>query len=363
MEWYEIENVDNILSPAIAIYPDRIHHNIREMLRIADSNYRLRTHVKTYKMPQIVKMQMDAGISKFKCSTIVEAEMLIDAGCMNILLAMPTVGPAQKMILNLKRQNTSTSISALIDHPSQIKFWKEVLNQDESIDLFIDINVGMSRTGIDPEKAENLYQFLVAESQLKVRGLHVYDGHNRVNDFNERKNQVDKEFESVNKLLNEINDDTLEIVCGGSVTFPCHALDQKRTLSPGTTLLWDAGYGTNFPDIKMKNAAVLITRVISKPGNNRICLDLGHKSVASEMQNQRVVFPQLDDYERVGHSEEHLVLQLNNRSKINIGDVLYGIPWHICPTIALHSEVAVIQSNKVVDFWAVTARHRKYRLA
>jgi D-serine deaminase-like pyridoxal phosphate-dependent protein len=363
MDWFKVENVNDILSPALAVYPERIRHNIDEMIRIAGSSDRLRPHVKTYKMPQIVEMQMDLGISKFKCATLVEAEMLISAGCSDILLAMPTVGPAQKMILELKRNHPHISISALIDHPSQITSWKNEMIDGESIDLFIDINVGMSRTGIDPSKAQDLYNLLSDENQFNIRGLHVYDGHNRISDFDNRNEQVDKEFKDVQTLLTKIDNSDLEIVCGGSVTFPCHALDSQKTLSPGTTLLWDAGYGTQFTDIEMQNAAVLICRVISMPGEDRICLDLGHKSVASEMSNTRVIFPQLSDYRRVGHSEEHLVLQLKDRSNISVGDVLYGIPWHICPTVALHAEVVVVDDHKAIDFWPVAARHRKYRTA
>ena len=221
----------------------------------------------------------------------------------------------------------------------------------------------MSRTGISPESGLTLYSVLKEYKQFNIKGLHIYDGHNRVNDPIKRMNQVDEEFSKVEVLTENLKAvPEIEIVCGGSVTFPCHAKDQRKTLSPGTTLLWDAGYGTNFPDIPMLNAAVLIGRIISKPGDDRICIDLGHKSVASEMQNQRVVFPQLKDYKRVGHSEEHLVLQLKDRSKHDIGDVLYGIPWHICPTVALHAEVAVVNNNKVTEFWPVAARHREYRM-
>ncbi|MEE9371556.1 MAG: D-TA family PLP-dependent enzyme [Saprospiraceae bacterium] len=364
MNWYEINGADQILSPALAIYPDRIKQNIEQMISIAGSKRRLRPHVKTYKMPQIVKMQMDMGITKFKCSTIAEAKMLVDSGCNDIVLAMPTVGPAQFMTLKLKREHSKIKLGALIDNKSQIKSWKNHLEKNESVDLFIDINVGMNRTGIDIESAKELYSDLLFDKQFNIRGLHVYDGHNRRSTVTDRAKQVEEEYDPVQKWLQVIDpNDNLEVICGGSITFPCHARDGRRTLSPGTTLLWDAGYGTHFPDIPMKPAAILITRVISLPDNNLICLDLGHKSIGSEMQDKRVIFPQLADYKRVGHSEEHLVLQLKDTSTFMIGDVIYGIPWHICPTVALHAEVVVIEKNEVIDYWPVVARHRHYRLS
>ena len=360
-EWYEINNVKEIISPALAIYPDRIKKNIDSMLEIAGEASRLRPHVKTYKMPEIVQMQMDRGISKFKCATLVEAEMLANTGCKDILIAMPSVGPMQAEILNLKRKYSDVQFSTLIDHISQVQHWFDKLEEGEEINLYIDVNVGMSRTGISPEESLSLIEKVDDEQNLNLMGLHVYDGHNRIEDYNQRKAQVEKEYAQVTDLLSKIeNSNKLEVVCGGSVTFPCHAEDNRRTLSPGTTLLWDAGYGSRFPDIPINNAAVLVSRIISMPGEDRICLDLGHKSVASEMQDKRVIFPQLEKYERVGHSEEHLVLKVADRDKLEIGQVLYGIPWHICPTVALHEEVVVVNNNHFEKLWKVEARRRRY---
>ena len=359
MEWYKIKNTHNILSPTLVLYPNRISHNIDKMIEISGDVSRLRPHVKTYKMPQIVQMQMARGINKFKCSTLSEARMLANAGVMDILLAMPTIGPAQVSFIQLKREYSRVQFSTLIDSETQIAPWIEKMGDDQSLDLFIDVNVGMNRTGIIPEKAFFLFEKLKKEQRFAAKGLHVYDGHIRTSDFKKRIEECDNSFRKVNELLTQMNDDSnLEVICGGSITFPCHALYPDRTLSPGTTLLWDAGYGSNFPDIPMLNAAALITRIISKPGTDRICIDLGHKAVGSEMEGARVVFPQLKSYERVGHSEEHLVLKIPNSNELKIGDVLYGIPWHICPTVALYQQAAIVRDNEVIDIWEVAARHR-----
>jgi len=363
MNWFEIKNVKEILSPALALYPERIAHNIEQMIEIAGDVNRLRPHIKTYKMPQIIHMQMDRGIKKFKCATIVEARMLAEAGAPDILLAMPTIGPAQSAYLALSEEYKNVDFSVLIDDVNQIESWLKKLKNQDRIDFFIDINVGMNRTGIDPEGALLLIEKIRESSQCHLKGLHVYDGHIRITDFNDRLAECEKGYAQISNLLQNIpNAERLEIVCGGSVTFSCHAKDSRRNLSPGTTLLWDAGYGTNFPDIPMLNAAMLITRIISKPQKNRICLDLGHKSVGSEMQGVRVLFPEIENYKRVGHSEEHLVLEVDNPEKYEIGDVLYGIPWHICPTVALHEQAVIIENHEIIDHWDVAARHRQYQL-
>ena len=59
------------------------------------------------------------------------------------------------------------------------------------------------------------------------------------------------------------------------------------------------------------------------------------------------------------HSEEHLVLKVPDSSAFQPGDVLYGIPWHICPTVALYDHVLVAENNRIVNSWEVIARKRK----
>jgi D-serine deaminase-like pyridoxal phosphate-dependent protein len=138
-----------------------------------------------------------------------------------------------------------------------------------------------------------------------------------------------------------------------------HAARQDVECSPGTTVLWDASYATKFADLKFYNATVLLTRVVSKPAGNRLCLDLGHKAVASEMPHPRVVFPDLPDAQFITHSEEHLVLESEAAARLGVGDELLGVPWHVCPTLALHEEAVLIEQGKVTGSCRIEARARK----
>jgi D-serine deaminase-like pyridoxal phosphate-dependent protein len=129
--------------------------------------------------------------------------------------------------------------------------------------------------------------------------------------------------------------------------------------SPGTCVFWDAGYASKLRDLEFTPAALVLTRVVSKPGTNRLCLDLGHKAIASEMPHPRVKFLQLEDAQAVMHSEEHLVIETDRSQDFRVGDCLYGVPWHICPTVALHSEAFVIEDGRAVGTWQVAARERR----
>ena len=107
------------------------------------------------------------------------------------------------------------------------------------------------------------------------------------------------------------------------------------------------------------NAALVLTRVVSKPGGNRLCLDLGHKAIASENPHPRVIFLNLPDARGVSHSEEHLVVETERAGEIELGACLYGVPWHVCPTVALHSEAVIVENGRATQHWKIAGRERK----
>src|SRR5262245_9213772 len=91
--WYQVGNVAEVDSPALLVYPDRIEENIRRMIAMVDGKReRLRPHIKTHKMADIVRMQMEQGINKCKCATIAEAEMAAQCGVADVLIAYQPVG-------------------------------------------------------------------------------------------------------------------------------------------------------------------------------------------------------------------------------------------------------------------------------
>jgi D-serine deaminase-like pyridoxal phosphate-dependent protein len=103
---------------------------------------------------------------------------------------------------------------------------------------------------------------------------------------------------------------------------------------------------------------VLLTRVISRPEPNLLCLDLGHKAIAAEMPHPRLRFMGLPAHQFINHSEEHLVIEMESADTYKPGDILYGIPWHICPTVARYPFVYVIRDHAVTETWNVDARDR-----
>jgi D-serine deaminase-like pyridoxal phosphate-dependent protein len=149
------------------------------------------------------------------------------------------------------------------------------------------------------------------------------------------------------------------VVAGGSPTFAIHAARKQVECSPGTFIYWDKGYGDLCPDQLFKPAALLVTRVISLPDTGKICLDLGHKSVAAENPlEHRVFFPDAPGLKPIGQSEEHLVVEAEAGHSWKVGDVLYALPVHICPTVALHERAFTIENGKMSGEWRAVARDR-----
>jgi D-serine deaminase-like pyridoxal phosphate-dependent protein len=362
--WYRISNPGEVNSPALLVYPDRVESNIRKMISIAGNPIMLRPHVKTHKIPEIVRLQMKYGIRKFKCATIAEAEMTADCGAEDILLAYQPVGPNIRRFLALRKKFQGTKISCIADCEDIIKQLSEnALKYDVETSVWLDINNGMNRTGIAPgELAAKLYKMIVDLPMIHAGGLHVYDGHIHEKEFSLRKKECDEAYLAVTSLLSELSlmvSLPVKVVAGGTPTFPIHAKRTGVETSPGTTLLWDYGYSSSFSDMDFLHAAVLFTRIISKPAGNLICIDLGHKAVASEMPQPRIKLAEVDNYEIISHNEEHMVIRTPEAERIKIGDVLYGIPYHICPTVDRFDKVSVVRDGRVTEQWKVEARTRE----
>ena len=364
MSWYRLANIHEVTSPALLIYPARVEENLRRMIKIAGGAARLRPHMKTHKLPEIIRLQLALGITKFKCSTIAECEMVAGCGAPDVLLAYPPVGPNIDRLLELVKFFPGTAFSTLGDDAAAIRALAgKFADANLTLEVFLDIDCGMHRSGIEPGPAAiELYRLLTASPGVKPGGLHVYDGHIHDHDLATRTAVCETAYAPAHTLRQQLLQAGLpvpRVIAGGTPTFPIHARRTDVECSPGTCVLWDAGYGTKVPDLDFLPAALLLTRVVSKPGGQRLCLDLGHKAVAAEKPHPRVIFPDLPDAKAVTHSEEHLVIETARAQEFSVGDALYGIPWHICPTVALHSEAFVVQEERAVTRWKITARARR----
>ncbi len=360
--WFTADNVDEFDSPALFIYPLRIKNNIRMLLERVNAE-NLRPHVKTSKIAEVCRIMLDAGIQKFKAATIAEAEMLAMIQAPDVLLAYPPNGPKIKRLIRLIQKYPDTKFSCLVDQEVQAGALSRLFEMAYlKASVYIDLNVGMNRTGILPGLAGALFLQLVSLPGIQVMGLHAYDGHIKDADFKTRSENCRQAFEPVLLLkssLEKLAGHPITLVAGGSPTSFIHAAAGERECSPGTFIFWDKGYSENLPEQPFEWAALLVCRVISIPTPDMICVDLGYKSVASENPQPRIFFLNAPEAIPVAHSEEHLVLKVPDAGGFKPGDVLYGVPRHVCPSVALYDKAYTVENNRVTGYWDVIARRRE----
>jgi D-serine deaminase-like pyridoxal phosphate-dependent protein len=153
------------------------------------------------------------------------------------------------------------------------------------------------------------------------------------------------------------------IIAGGSPTFPVHAKRKNIECSPGTFIFWDKGYQMLCEEQHFLPAALVISRIISMPDEIKLCLDLGHKSISAENElSKRVHFLNAPELKFISQSEEHLVVETVAGHSFKLGDVLYGLPFHICPTCALYERAQIVENNEASGEWKIIARDRKINI-
>ena len=315
-------------------------------------------------MPNIIEMKLKAGITKFKASTIAEVEMTAGAGGRDILLAYQPVGPNVNRLVQIASKYPDVKLATIVDNTASLTaLSKAAVDANVTLHIYIDLNVGMDRTGIaiGPE-AIRLYESIAELQGVEPGGLHAYDGHLHQSDYDELCELADKAFQPVWEFRDELLKKGLAvptIAAAGTPTSKLLTREANVEVGAGTPVLWDSGYTTMCPQHEFKTAAVLLARVISRPAANQICIDLGYKAVASESAPPRVRFFGLEDAKPIGHSEEHLVLETERIDEYPVGTVLYGIPHHVCPTVALYQEAHCVRDGRAEEVWPVVARNRR----
>ena len=364
---YTLRDPSEVLSPGLVFYKDLIRRNIARMVEISGNPDRLRPHVKTHKTREIVRLELEAGITKHKCATLAEAETLAGCGAPDILLAYPMVGPNCARLAKLIQTFPRSRLSTLADHPVGARALSDAMAKaGQKIQVLIDLDVGQHRTGIAPgPDAIKLYQSFTQLPGLEPGGFHVYDGHNHQETLAERAAAVNQLMEPVlamRTVLVKQGVPVPRLVLGGTPTFPVFARMNLPggELAPGTCVLHDHGYGSRFADLTgFTPAALLLTRVISRSTPRRVTFDLGYKAIASDPPaGKRLVMLDIPEYEAVLQNEEHLVIETPAADHFQPGDVAYAIPVHICPTSAMHKFAYVVAGGRVVDRWDIVARDR-----
>lgn len=364
---YQLAGIEQMLTPLLGVFPDVVDANIATMIKNVGGNpSRLRPHIKTAKLLSTVRRYVAFGILQCKCANTLELAVACEAGMRDVLVAYPMAGANARRVRELSSRFPEISVSVLVDHPVQLKDW------DRSSGIFIDVNPGMDRTGVDPGQVDGVLKLVqcVADSGFPFRGLHYYDGHLGALEYEERRSQALKGYAQLVVLTAAVKDagfNVGEVITSGSSVFlfaseysPLLTEDFMLRVSPGAAIYGDLTVQKQLPQHGYRPAALVATRVVSRPRPDLVTCDAGVKAVA--------VFAGLPNCAVLGRpelvpqrlSEEHLTLQAPSAASLpEIGDVLFLIPRHAGLTVNNFSEALVISSDGSAVIERVAARGRE----
>jgi D-serine deaminase-like pyridoxal phosphate-dependent protein len=366
---FRIIGIDRARTPALAIYPEIVDSNIAVTLQLlgGDAN-RWRPHVKTAKLGYIIKRMVERGIANFKCSTSLELATACEAGASDVLLAYPAVGANARRVRELARAFPSVRISVLVEDYQQIDTWA-----DSNIGLFIDVNPGMNRTGIEQDRIDEIVRLACAvEAEgLVFRGLHYYDGHLSTLDRSAREAVAHQGYDRLMKVVDALISDHIqagEVITAGTPAFPCTVSYTRfnnpqfiHRASPGTIVYNDCTSLAQLAShLGYRPAAIVVSTVVSHPSALRVTCDAGHKTVSADAGAPTCAVIGRPDLLPLKPSEEHLPFEVTPGSSVpSIGEILYLVPRHVCPTVNNFDHALIVEGGQITGVERVTARGRE----
>ena len=346
-------------TPVLLIDLDVMESNIKKMadyIRGVDAE--LRPHAKTHKTPILAHKQMEAGAIGITCAKLGEAEVMVEGGIKDILIANEIV-PQQKIarLVNLARH---ADMMVAVDDPNNVENLSQAA-QDKGVNLriLVDVDIGMKRCGVPPGKPALQLAQKVAESRnLIFAGLMGYEGHTvTIPGFEERKHEAEKALTLLLDTKEMVEQSGLEVGIvsgGGTGTYNITGQFPGVTeVQAGSYIFMDGSYRRVLKDFDC--ALTVLTTVISRPAKDRAITDAGMKTVTKESGLPEV--KGMDDVKLAHLSEEHGKLDLSNSdADLKPGDKIELIPSHGCTTINLHDYYFGLRDGKLEAVWSIAGR-------
>ncbi|MFO1540041.1 MAG: alanine racemase [Chloroflexota bacterium] len=357
-------------TPAVVVDRGLVQRNIDAMAADARAGGKLlRPHAKTHKMLEVARMQLTAGSRGLQVAKIGEAEALLPSGVDDIFVGYPIVG-AQKIarLLDLA-EKVQVSIS-LDDLAVAEPIARAAHARGMTLPVLLEINTGMDRVGVTPDRAVATARRLADLPGLQIRGVKTHEGQalSRSATIADTERAAYAACALMVATAEAIRADGIpcpevSLGCTGTARFDVRAPGVTE-VRPGTYVFYDAtqvahGQAT-FADV----AAWVVATVVSRPDDQRAVIDAGSKVLSSDRLNQKdapVMMGRLidrPDHHVVRVNEEHGVIATPPGSTLRIGDRVAVVPSHICPVINLTDEVLVAYDGVLVDTWRVAARGR-----
>jgi D-serine deaminase-like pyridoxal phosphate-dependent protein len=371
-EHYRVTDAAEVLTPALVVYPEILASNIARTLQMLGGDAdRWRVHIKTAKLAYTLRMLVERGVRNFKCATTLELLEGCRSGAADVLYAYPAVGANAYRVCEIAGQFPDVRISALAENEEQVRQWR-----GSRVGIFIDINPGMNRTGVEQGHSDKIFRLARAvwDTGLKFRGLHYYDGQYGGLEVGDRTAAAHAGYDCLLELVGEIRTRGMtvpEVITAGTPTFPCSLAyegfpggDFVHRVSPGTIVYCDA---TSLAQLRSEHgyapAVLVLTRVVSRPRENTITCDAGHKAVSADAGVPTCIVVGHPELKLLSPSEEHLPMEFEASGNApQIGEELYLLPRHVCPTVNNFDCALLVRDGRVESVERVTARGREVPL-
>lgn len=334
----------------------------RNLARMAaffqDRPAKLRPHFKNHKCVTLAKRQLAAGAIGMTCAKLGEAEVLVDHGVKDILIANQLVG--EPKMARLARLGTKARIGIAVDHQQHATaISKAATAAGAVIHLLVEVDIGMGRCGVAPGKpALELAKRIAELPGVRFAGLQAFEGHLvNVLDREERTERARAAMQLAIETRHMIEAAGIAVDCVSGCSSATYDSTGVMTgvdeIQAGTYATMDRQYHRLVPEFEI--ALSVLVSVISRPASGRAVLDLGVKGAGGEFG-----VPAIRDFPDVEIpfflSEEHTVVR--HAPDWTIGQVLHLIPSHACTTCNLYREMVVHENGCVVDVWPIEASGR-----
>jgi D-serine deaminase-like pyridoxal phosphate-dependent protein len=368
-ERYRVSGVDEVMTPALVVYPEFIASNIERTVALLRGDAdRWRVHIKTAKLGYTLRMMVQRGIRNFKCATTLELLTACECGAADVLVAYPVVGANARRVREISEQFPQVRVSALVENEEQVRQWRGT-----RLGVFVDINSGMNRTGIEQEHAAEVAALAraIGEAGLKFRGIHYYDGQLRQPDEHVRAVAAHDGYRQLLEVVSAVEcggAHVTEVVTSGTPTLPSSLSFEGfrnasfiHRVSPGTVVYCDASSLSQLPkEYGYQPAVLVLTRVVSHPRPGIVTCDGGHKSVSADSGVPTCVVVGHPELTPLTPSEEHLPLQVvDGAISPAVGELLYLMPKHVCTTVNNFNDALLLRRGKIESVEKVTARGRE----
>ena len=357
---------DQLETPVLVVDLDKMAENIRDMQAAMDAaGVKLRPHTKTHKTPEIARMQIDAGAQGITVAKLGEAEVMNGFGIDDLFVAYPLIGEAK--YLRLEALMDRCAVRSSVDTAEGASMLSRFMEKrGRRADVLIKVDVGNSRCGQAPgEPTISLAQQVSKMKGLNLVGLFTHEGqagagrtYQEVLDLGAQ--SVEPMVEDAERLRG-MGIPIEEVSVGatppakGSCTVA--GVTEAR---PGTYIFYDVHCLTTGVVPPERCAASVISTVVSRPVPERIIIDGGRKSFASDTNGRwkgHGFIKGRDDVVFDRMSEEHGVLEVTDPScDLKVGDRVEIIPIHICTSVNLWDELVGLRGDRVEVTWPVRAR-------